>query len=42
MDAMQYYLNQNLTIYDFAKEIQVSARTISSCINQSVGINFNE
>ncbi len=42
MEVKQYYLNQNLTIYDFAKEIQISARTISSCINQSVGFNFNE
>lgn len=42
MEKKEYYLNQNLTIHDFAKEIQISARTISSCINQSVGSNFNE
>ncbi len=42
MNIKQYYLNQDLTIYDFAKEIQISARTISSCINQRVGFNFNE
>lgn len=42
MKGKEYYLNQNLTIHDFAKEIQISARTISSCINQSVGFNFNE
>jgi AraC-like DNA-binding protein len=42
MKIKQYYLNQDLTLYDFAKEIQISARTISSCINQSVGLNFNE
>lgn len=42
MEEKEYYLNQNLTIHDFAKEIQISARTISSCINQSVGFNFNE
>jgi len=42
MEAKAYYLNQNLTIHDFAREIQVSARTISSCINQNVGFNFNE
>lgn len=42
MEIKEYYLNQNLTIHDFAKQIQVSARTISSCINQSVGFNFNE
>ena len=42
MNSKEYYLNQNLTIHDFAKEVQISARTISSCINQSVGFNFNE
>jgi AraC-like DNA-binding protein len=42
MEEKGYYLNQNLTIHDFAKEIQISARTISSCVNQSVGSNFNE
>jgi AraC-like DNA-binding protein len=42
MEVKQYYLNQNLTIYDFAKELKISARIISSCINQSVGFNFNE
>ena len=42
MEAKEYYLNQNLTIHDFAKEIQISARTISTCINQSMGLNFNE
>jgi AraC-like DNA-binding protein len=42
MEAKQYYLNQNLTIHDFAKEIHMPARTISTCVNQSVGNNFNE
>lgn len=42
MNSKEYYLDQNLSIHDFAKEIQISARTISSCINQSVGFNFNE
>ena len=42
MVANEYYLNQNLTLHDFAKEIQVSARTISNCINQNIGLNFNE
>jgi AraC-like DNA-binding protein len=42
MKTKEYYLNQNLTIHDFARDIQVSARTISSCINQSEGFNFNE
>jgi AraC-like DNA-binding protein len=42
MEAKEYYLNQNLTIHEFAKEIQISARTISSYINQNEGFNFNE
>ena len=42
MEAKKYFLNQNLTLHEFAKEIQISARTISSCVNQSVGNNFNE
>jgi len=42
MAAKELYLNQNLTIHDFAREIQISARTISSCINKSAGFNFNE
>lgn len=42
MVANEYYLNQDLTLHDFAKEIQVSARTISNCINQNIGLNFNE
>jgi AraC-like DNA-binding protein len=42
MVSKEYYLNQNLTLHDFAKEIQISTRTISNCINQSIGLNFNE
>ena len=42
MKAKKYYLNQNLTLHDFAKEIGISARTISTCVNQSMGLNFNE
>jgi AraC-like DNA-binding protein len=41
MDEGAYYLNQDLTIHDFAREIQIPARTISTCINQSVEQNFN-
>lgn len=36
------YLIKNLTIHDFAKEIKISSRSISSCINKNSGINFNE
>ena len=42
MKAKEHYLNQNLTLHDFAKEIHISARIISTYINQSVGLNFNE
>ncbi len=42
MKAKKYYLNQNLTIHDFSKEIEISSRTISTCINKSIGLNFNE
>jgi len=42
MEENKYYLNQNLTLHEFSKEIQISARTISSCVNQSLGLNFNE
>lgn len=42
METGQYYLNQDLSIHDFAKEINISARTISTCINKSFGFNFNE
>jgi len=42
METNEHYLNQDLTLHHFAKEIQVSARTISTCINQSLGLNFNE
>jgi AraC-like DNA-binding protein len=42
MHEHKYYLNQNLTLYEFAKEIQMSPRTISGCVNQNLGLNFNE
>jgi AraC-like DNA-binding protein len=42
MESKEYFLYQNLTIHDFAKEIHIPARTISTCINQSIGTNFNE
>lgn len=38
----EHFLNQDLTLHHFANEIQVSARTISICINQNLGMNFNE
>lgn len=42
MEATESYLNQDLTLHSFAKNIHVSARIISSCINQNLGLNFNE
>jgi AraC-like DNA-binding protein len=42
MQENKYYLNQNLTLHEFAKETQISPRTISNCVNQSLGLNFNE
>lgn len=38
----KYYLNHNLTISDFAKEIEISPRKISTIINQVFKKNFNE
>lgn len=42
MENGRFFLKQDLTIHDFAKEIHTSSRLISSCINQSFGFNFNE
>ena len=42
MESGEFYLNQNLSLHDFARELNISARTISTCINYHVGINFNE
>lgn len=42
MESREFFLNQNLSLHDFARDIQISSRMISACINQHVGINFNE
>ncbi len=42
MENQQFYLNEELTIHLFAKEINMSSRLISSCINKNIGYNFNE
>jgi AraC-like DNA-binding protein len=42
MENHQFYLNQELTLHSFAKEINMSSRLISSCINKNMGHNFNE
>ena len=42
MENQQFYLNEELTLHSFAKEINISSRLISSCINKNMGYNFNE
>lgn len=42
MESRQFYLNKELTLHSFAKEIDMSSRLISSCINKNIGHNFNE
>lgn len=42
MESGEFYLNQNLSLHDFARELNISARIISICINYHVGVNFNE
>ena len=42
MEEEKYFLNQNLTIYELAKEMNLSSRAISSCINRCFGYNFSE
>ncbi len=42
MTENEYYLDHNLTIATFAREVNISPRKISTCINQDLGKNFNE
>ena len=42
MMSNEHYLDPDLTIHQFAINIGISARTISNCINQNLGFNFNE
>lgn len=42
MEEGKYYLNQDLTIYDLARELSISPRLISSCVNSHLGVNFSE
>lgn len=42
MENHQFYLKEDLTLHSFAKEIKMSSRLISSCINKNIGHNFNE
>lgn len=42
MEQHQFFLNEELTLHSFARELDMSSRLISSCINKSMGYNFNE
>ena len=42
MEGRLCYLNEELTLHSFAKEIDMSSRLISSCVNKGMGYNFNE
>jgi len=42
MEKNKYYLIANLSVHDFAKKIDIPARSISWCINNRNGLNFNE
>ena len=42
MEKQQFYLDEELALHSFAKEINMSSRLISSCINKNMGHNFNE
>jgi AraC-like DNA-binding protein len=42
MEVKELYLNQNLSLQDISREIQIPARSISACLNQRTGVNFNE
>ena len=42
MESKNYYLNHDLTIYDLSKEMNIPHRLLSTCINQKIGVNFNE
>lgn len=42
MENKQFYLDEELTLHSFAKEINMSSRLISSCTNKNMGYNFNE
>ncbi len=42
MQSQNYYLDHDLTIYDLSKEMNIPPRLLSTCINQKIGVNFNE
>ena len=42
MEKNQFYLNDELTLHSFAREIDMSSRLISTCVNKNMGHNFNE
>ena len=42
MVSEKYYLDQNLSIHELARQMHIPARTISTYVNQRSGYNFNE
>ncbi len=42
MESNKYYLDQNLTIHDLSKSLNIPPRQLSACINNEMGLNFNE
>ncbi len=42
MAEHEYFLKQDLSLYSFAQDINMTPRRISTCINQNLGKNFNE
>ena len=42
MEQNQFFLDEELTLNSFAREINMSSRLISSCVNKNIGYNFNE
>jgi AraC-like DNA-binding protein len=42
MEQNQFFLDKELTLHSFAREINMSSRLISSCVNKNMGFNFNE
>jgi len=42
MESNKYYLDQNLTIHDLSKSLNTPPRQLSACINNQMGLNFNE
>ncbi|MCB0638447.1 MAG: AraC family transcriptional regulator [Lewinella sp.] len=42
MANRKYFLNQDLTLHDLARETGMSPRLISTCVNRQIGMNFSD